>query len=66
VLACSSSINGLIVIDGQPEDYDRWARPGAPGSAWNDVLPYFIKIESNADLARDQLHGASGPTQRSL
>jgi choline dehydrogenase len=61
VLGGSSSINGLIVIRGQSEDYDRWARTGAPGWAWNDVLPYFIKIESNADLAGDQLHGASGP-----
>jgi choline dehydrogenase len=61
VLGGSSSINGLIVIRGQPEDYDRWAQAGAPGWAWNDVLPYFIKLESNADLAGDQLHGASGP-----
>lgn len=61
VLGGSSSINGLIVIRGQPEDYDRWARAGAPGWAWNDVLPYFVKLESNADLAGDQLHGTSGP-----
>jgi choline dehydrogenase len=61
VLGGSSSINGLIVIRGQPEDYDRWARAGAPGWEWADVLPYFIKLESNADLAGDQLHGSSGP-----
>ncbi len=61
VLGGSSSINGLIVIRGQPEDYDRWARAGAPGWAWNDVLPYFIKLESNADHTGDQLHGANGP-----
>ena len=61
VLGGSSSINGLIVIRGQPEDYDRWARAGAPGWAWNDVLPYFIKLESNADFAGDQLHGTGGP-----
>jgi choline dehydrogenase len=61
VLGGSSSINGLIVIRGQPEDYDRWARSGAGGWSWDDVLPYFIKIESNADFGSDQLHGKSGP-----
>ena len=61
VLGGSSSINGLIVIRGQHEDYDRWARNGASGWSWNEVRPYFIKIESNADLAGDQLHGSSGP-----
>ena len=61
VLGGSSSINGLIVIRGQHEDYDRWARNGASGWSWNEVQPYFIKIESNADLAGDQLHGSGGP-----
>lgn len=61
VLGGSSSINGLIVIRGQHEDYDRWARNGASGWSWNEVRPYFIKIESNPDLAGDQLHGSSGP-----
>jgi choline dehydrogenase len=61
VLGGSSSINGLIVIRGQHEDYDRWARNGASGWSWDEVQPYFIKIESNADLAGDQLHGKSGP-----
>src|SRR5689334_8936654 len=46
VLGGSSSINGLIVIRGQPEDYDRWSRAGAAGWAWNEVLPYFVKIEN--------------------
>ena len=61
VLGGSSSINGLIVIRGQHEDYDRWARNGAGGWSWDEVQPYFIKIETNADLAGDQLHGNSGP-----
>jgi choline dehydrogenase-like flavoprotein len=61
VLGGSSSINGLIVIRGQPEDYDRWSRAGAAGWAWNEVLPYFVKIENNPDLAGDQLHGTNGP-----
>ena len=61
VLGGSSSINGLIVIRGQHEDYDRWARNCGNGWSWNEVLPYFIKIEHNPDHAGDQLHGDSGP-----
>ncbi len=63
VLGGSSSINGLIVIRGQPEDYDHWAQLGNRGWSWQNVLPYFIKLEHNDDLAGDQLHGASGPLQ---
>ena len=63
VLGGSSSLNGLIVIRGQPEDYDHWAQLGNRGWSWHDVLPYFIKLEHNDDLAGDQLHGASGPLQ---
>ncbi|HEX3915271.1 MAG TPA: GMC family oxidoreductase N-terminal domain-containing protein, partial [Steroidobacteraceae bacterium] len=61
VLGGSSSINGLVVIRGQHEDYERWARDGASGWSWDEVQPYFIKNESNPDLAGDQLHGDSGP-----
>ncbi|WP_245479528.1 GMC family oxidoreductase [Hansschlegelia zhihuaiae] len=62
VLGGCSSINGLIVIRGQREDYDGWARMGARGWGWADVLPYFVKLETNPDLADDrQLHGAHGP-----
>ncbi|PWT93179.1 MAG: choline dehydrogenase [Proteobacteria bacterium] len=61
VLGGSSSINGLIVVRGQPRDYDRWRELGNTGWGWNDVLPYFIKLEDNADLVHDQLHGTGGP-----
>ena len=63
VLGGCSSINGLIVIRGQPEDYEHWAQLGNRGWSWRDVLPYFIKIESNSDLGGDQLHGVHGPLQ---
>src|SRR5579863_6770349 len=63
VLGGSSSINGLIVIRGQPEDYDHWAQLGNRGWSWPDVLPYFVKLEHNGDLANDQLRGSNGPLQ---
>ncbi len=61
VLGGSSSINGLIVVRGQPGDYDRWRELGNSGWGWNEVLPYFIKLESNSELGDDQLHGSGGP-----
>jgi choline dehydrogenase len=60
-LGGSSSINGLVVVRGQREDYDAWRDLGNPGWGWSDVLPYFVKLESNPDFAEDQLHGTSGP-----
>jgi choline dehydrogenase len=59
-LGGSSSINGLIYVRGQPGDYDRWADEGNGGWAWKDVLPYFIRSESNSRGA-SQFHGAEGP-----
>ncbi len=44
-LGGSSSINGLIYVRGQPEDYDRWAALGNSGWGWQDVLPYFQRSE---------------------
>lgn len=61
VLGGCSSINGLIVIRGQREDYDRWAARGATGWSFADVLPYFVALEDNARLAGDPLHGTGGP-----
>jgi choline dehydrogenase len=62
-LGGSSSINGLIALRGQHEDYDRWHALGNPGWAWRDVLPYFIKLETNDAPGDDQLHGRHGPVQ---
>lgn len=59
-LGGSSSINGLIYVRGQPQDYDRWAAYGNRGWGWDDVLPYFIKLEHNTRGA-SACHGANGP-----
>src|SRR5690348_17520201 len=45
VLGGSLSINGLIYIRGQPEDFEHWAQLGNRGWAWDDCLPYFRKAE---------------------
>lgn len=59
-LGGSSSINGLIYVRGQPEDYDGWAAMGNEGWSWREVLPYFRKLEHNTRGASEH-HGADGP-----
>ncbi|WFU39360.1 choline dehydrogenase [Bradyrhizobium sp. CB82] len=59
-LGGSSSINGLLYVRGQHEDYDRWRQLGNAGWGYDDVLPYFKKAENQARGA-DQFHGAGGP-----
>ncbi len=60
VLGGSSSLNGLLYVRGQPEDYDGWAAAGNPGWSFDDVLPYFIKSEDQ-ERGADAYHGAGGP-----
>jgi choline dehydrogenase len=50
VLGGSSSINGLLYVRGQHEDYDRWRQQGNSGWGYDDVLPYFRKAELSAAL----------------
>ena len=59
-LGGSSSINGLIFIRGQREDYDHWAQLGNTGWDWNSVLPYFMKSEHNSRGA-NATHSDKGP-----
>jgi len=59
-LGGSSSINGLICIRGQPEDYDRWATAGNPGWSYAEVLPYFKRLEHAID-GDAAYHGRDGP-----
>ncbi len=64
VLGGTSAINGLIYIRGQPQDYDHWRQLGNSGWAYEDVLDYFRRSESQASdnkpLSPD-LHGQEGP-----
>ncbi|MEM6887731.1 MAG: GMC family oxidoreductase N-terminal domain-containing protein [Pseudomonadota bacterium] len=60
VLGGSSSINAMVYIRGQAEDYDDWASAGNNGWSWQEVLPYFRKLETHP-LGESQLHGAFGP-----
>lgn len=59
-LGGSSSINGLIYIRGQREDFDHWAALGNTGWSYADVLPYFIRSERNQRGA-NAFHGDRGP-----
>ena len=60
VLGGSSSVNAMVYIRGQREDYDHWAAQGNPGWAWADVLPYFKRAEHN-ERGADAWHGSGGP-----
>jgi choline dehydrogenase len=60
VLGGSSSINGLLYVRGQHEDYDRWRQRGNVGWGYDDVLPYFRKSEDQT-RGGDDFHGAGGP-----
>ena len=62
VLGGTSSINGMICIRGQPEDYDGWRDLGNPGWGWQDVFPYFLKLEDQCRGA-SAYHGSGGPTR---
>src|ERR1700722_10454654 len=60
VLGGSSSINGLLYVRGQHQDYDRWRQRGNLGWGYDDVLPYFKKAENQVRGA-DDFHGVGGP-----
>ncbi|MBX3534479.1 MAG: GMC family oxidoreductase N-terminal domain-containing protein [Xanthobacteraceae bacterium] len=59
ILGGSSSINGLIFIRGQRDDFDEWEKLGAKGWSYNSVLPYFKKLETY-EGGESQFHGAFG------
>ena len=59
VLGGCSSINGMIYMRGQAEDYDQWRQMGNAGWGWEDVLPLFRRSEDHY-LGADEHHGEGG------
>lgn len=60
VLGGSSSINAMVYIRGQVEDYDNWAALGNPGWGFDSVLPYFLKSQDQ-QRGQSELHATGGP-----
>ena len=60
VLGGTSSINGMIYIRGQREDYDAWAALGNSGWSYEELLPYFLRCEHKAE-GPSEYHGYGGP-----
>jgi choline dehydrogenase len=61
LLGGSSSINGMVFVRGQAQDYDTWAQMGNRGWSYQDVLPFFKRMESYAGGGDDQFRGREGP-----
>jgi len=59
-LGGSSSTNAMLYVRGQKADYDEWAALGNKGWAYDDLLPYFKKSETN-ERGENEFHGSSGP-----
>ncbi len=59
-LGGGTSINGMMYVRGQSQDYDAWEAAGCKGWSWKDVLPYFKRSECLEEGGSDELHGRSG------
>jgi len=57
----SSTINGQIAIRAVPDDIDRWAAMGCTGWSWDEILPYFCKLETDRNFPDAPYHGDRGP-----
>jgi choline dehydrogenase len=62
VLGGSSAINGMLYLRGNKENYNGWAARGCEGWSFEDVLPFYKKLENHED-GDTELHGAGGPIQ---
>lgn len=60
-LGGSALINGMVYFRGHPRDYDDWARSGARGWSFREVLPYFRRSENNENFGSSLFHGRGGP-----
>ena len=62
LLGGSSSVNGMLYLRGHRRNYDDWAANGCAGWSFEDVLPFFKKLENHED-GETAYHGAGGPIQ---
>jgi choline dehydrogenase/5-(hydroxymethyl)furfural/furfural oxidase len=60
-LGGSSVVNGMIAIHAMADDYERWAAEGCPGWAFEDILPYRRRLESDLNFGDRPYHGSDGP-----
>jgi len=60
IMGGGTSVMGMVALRGTPDDYAEWEELGAAGWGWDDVLPYFRKLEKDFDFDGD-LHGDDGP-----
>ena len=60
MLGGSSSINGMVFVRGQAQDFDTWGQLGNRGWSYQDVLPFFRRMESYAG-GDDDYRGRDGP-----
>ena len=58
----SSSVNGLFAIRATVEDFDGWAKLGATGWGYEDVLPLLVAMENDREFGAEPYHGDAGPT----
>src|SRR6201987_1043275 len=61
LLGGSSSINGMVFVRGQAQDFDTWAQMGTRGWSYTEVLPFFKRMESYAGGGDDGFRGREGP-----
>lgn len=60
VVGGSSSVNGMIYLRGNPQNYDDWATQGCDGWSYREILPFFKKLEDHQD-GESEHHGVGGP-----
>src|SRR5690349_21996161 len=61
LLGGSSAINGMAFVRGQAQDFDTWAQMGNRGWSYEEVLPFFKRMESYAGHGDDAYRGREGP-----
>ena len=60
IMGGGSSVMGMVAYRGTPDDYAEWEAHGAAGWGWNDVLPFYRKLERDLDFD-GEMHGKDGP-----